>query len=136
MSAHVNFADDDGTVTGINVTPMVDIMLVLLIVFMVTASFISESVIKINVPKVADTETNTTVSLAVSINEKGELYLKNAKQLDAGGLKDGLIREVAYNPNVHVTLAADSKLPYQRVVEVLDIIKQAGIAHVALISQK
>lgn len=136
MSAHFNYMEEDGTVTGINVTPMVDIMLVLLIVFMVTASFISESVLKINVPKVADAETSTTVSLAVSINEKGELYLKNAKQLDAGGLKDGLIREVAYNPNVHVTLAADSKLPYQRVVEVLDVIKQAGIAHVALISQK
>jgi len=134
MSAPI-LQDDDGTVTGINVTPMVDIMLVLLIVFMVTANFVSESFLKINVPKVADVETSTTPSLSVAVNEKGDLLLKNAKQ-DAEGLKAGLIREVSLNPNVRVTLTADSKLPYQRVVEVLDIIKQAGVSRVALASQK
>jgi biopolymer transport protein ExbD len=127
--------EDDGTVTGINVTPMVDIMLVLLIVFMVTANFVSESVQKISVPKTADAETSTTPSLSVSVDEKGELLLKNSR-LDAAGLKAGLIREVGLNPNVRVTLAADSKLPYQQVMDVLDIIKQAGVAHVALLSQK
>ena len=135
MSANPISLDDDGTVTGINVTPMVDIMLVLLIVFMVTANFVSESVLKINVPKVADTETSTTVSLSVAIDEKGGVRLKNAK-LDAAGLKAGLLREVSYNPNVRVTLSADSRLPYQRVVDVLDIVKQAGVAHVALTAQK
>jgi biopolymer transport protein ExbD len=135
MSTNYSSLEDDGTVTGINVTPMVDIMLVLLVVFMVTASFVSESILKINIPKTADAETSATPSLAVAINEKGEFFLKNVKQ-NPEGLKAGLAREVSFNPNVRVTLSADSKLPYQQVVDVLDIIKQAGVAHVALASQK
>ena len=133
MSA--NYIDDDGTVTGINVTPMVDIMLVLLIVFMVTANFVSESGLKINIPKTQDTETSTTVSLSVAINDKGELLFKSAKT-DAEGLKAALTREVGVNPNTRVTLAADSRLSYQQVMNVLDIIKQAGITKVALASEK
>ena len=133
MSA--NYIDDDGTVTGINITPMVDIMLVLLIVFMVTANFVSEQGLKISVPKTQDTETSTTVSLSVAVNEKGELLFKSAKTtLD--NLKAALTREVGVNPNTRVTLAADSKLSYQQVVNVLDIIKQAGVAHVALTTEK
>jgi biopolymer transport protein ExbD len=133
MSA--NYIDDDGTVTGINVTPMVDIMLVLLIVFMVTANFVSEQGLKINVPKTQDTETSTTVSLSVAVNDKGELLFKSAKTT-ADNLKAALTREVGVNPNTRVTLAADSKLSYQQVVNVLDIIKQAGVAHVALTTEK
>jgi biopolymer transport protein ExbD len=133
MSA--NYIDDDGTVTGINVTPMVDIMLVLLIVFMVTANFVSEQGLKINIPKTQETETSTTVSLSVAVNDKGELLFKSAKT-DAEGLKASLIREVGVNPNTRVTLAADSRLSYQQVMNVLDIIKQAGITKVALASEK
>jgi biopolymer transport protein ExbD len=133
MSA--NYIDDDGTVTGINVTPMVDIMLVLLIVFMVTANFVSEQGLKINVPKTQDTETSTTVSLSVAVNDKGELLFKSAKTT-ADNLKAALTREVGVNPNTRVTLAADSKLSYQQVVNVLDIIKQAGVTKVALTTEK
>jgi biopolymer transport protein ExbD len=132
MSA--NYIDDDGTVTGINVTPMVDIMMVLLIVFMVTANFVSESGLKISLPKTQDSETSTTVSLSVAVNEKGELLFKSAKTT-ADNLKAALTREVSLNPNTRVTLAADSKLPYQQVMDVLDIVKQAGVAHVALASE-
>jgi biopolymer transport protein ExbD len=133
MSA--NYVDDDGTVTGINVTPMVDIMLVLLIVFMVTANFVAESGLKINIPKTQNTETSTTVSLSVAVDEKGGLLFKSAKT-DADHLKAALTREVSFNPNTRVTLAADSRLPYQQVINVLGLIKEAGVAHVALAAEK
>ena len=133
MSA--NYTEDDGTVTGINITPMVDIMMVLLIIFMVTASFVSESGLKINLPKTQDQETSTTVSLSVAVDEKGELLYKSAKTT-VDNLKAALTREVSFNPNTRVTLAADRKLPYQQVVDVLDIIKQAGVSRVALASEK
>ena len=133
MSA--NSFEDDGTVTGINVTPMVDIMLVLLIVFMVTASFVSEQGLKISVPKTQDTETSTTVSLSVAVDDKGDLLFKSAKT-NAENLKAALIREVSLNPDTRVTLAADSRLAYQQVVNVLDIIKQAGVTKVALTTEK
>lgn len=133
MSATV--FSDDGTVTGINVTPMVDIMLVLLIVFMVTANFVSESGLKINLPKTQTTETSTTVSLSVAVDERGSLLYKSAKTT-VDELKAALTRAVSIDPNTRVTLAADSRLSYQQVMDVLGIIKQAGVTRVALASEK
>jgi biopolymer transport protein ExbD len=130
-----NYVDDDGTVTGINVTPMVDIMLVLLIVFMVTASFVTETGLKVTVPKVQESEDSTTISLAVSIDGKGQLFLKGTK-VDVNNLRTSLGQQAIINPNVKVTLAADSKLPYQQVADTLSAIKQAGVSQVALITQK
>lgn len=133
MSAYET--NDDGTVTGINVTPMVDIMLVLLIVFMVTANFVSQAGLKVNLPKTATVDAAATASLTVSINEKGELFLKDVKT-DFDNLKSALAYEAKRNSNVRVTLAADNKLSYQQVIAVLDIIKQAGVTRVALASQR
>ena len=127
--------DDNDLVTGINVTPMVDIMLVLLIVFMVTANFVSEQGLKISIPKTQETETSATISLSVAVNDKGEVLFKSAKTTPEN-LKAALTREVGVNPNTRVTLAADSKLTYQQVVNVLDIIKQAGVTKVALTTEK
>jgi biopolymer transport protein ExbD len=127
--------NDDGLVTGINVTPMVDIMLVLLIIFMVTTSFVSEAGLKINLPKTATAEASATSSLTVSLNDKGELFLKESK-VDIDYLKAVLGREAKINPGVRVTLVADNKLTYQQVMTILDAIKQAGVTRVALASQR
>jgi len=134
MSAALE-ANDDGTVTGINVTPMVDIMLVLLIVFMVTANFVSQAGLKINLPKTATVDAAATSSLTVVIDDKGDLFLKE-KKTDLGNLKTALAYEAKANPNVRVTLAADNKLAYQQVITTLDVIKQAGVTRVALASQR
>jgi biopolymer transport protein ExbD len=128
-------AGEDGIVTGINVTPMVDIMLVLLIVFMVTANFVSQAGLKINLPKTATVDAAATSSLTVVIDDKGDLFLKETKT-DLENLKAALSYEAKANPNVRVTLAADNKLTYQQVITVLDIIKQAGVTRVALASQR
>jgi biopolymer transport protein ExbD len=127
--------DADGLVTGINVTPLVDIMLVLLIVFMVTAHFVSDSGLKINLPKAATTETSVTASLTVSLNEKGDIFLMD-NAVDLNGLKDNLAREAKINPAVRVSVAADGRLPYQHVVSLLDAIKQSGVTKVALAAEK
>jgi biopolymer transport protein ExbD len=126
---------DQDVVTGINVTPLVDIMLVLLIVFMVTAHFVSDSGLKVNLPKAATSEVASTSSLTVTINDQGALHLMD-ESVDLNGLKANLEREARINPGVRVTLAADESLPYRRIVETLDLIKQAGVTRVALASQK
>jgi biopolymer transport protein ExbD len=126
---------DQDVVTGINVTPLVDIMLVLLIVFMVTARFVSDSGLKVNLPKAATSEVASTSSLTVTINDQGALHLMD-ESVDLNGLKANLEREARINPGVRVTLAADESLPYRRIVETLDLIKQAGVTRVALASQK
>ena len=126
---------DDGTVTGINVTPMVDIMLVLLIIFMVAGTFVSEASLKINLPKTETGDSPAAPVLPISVDDKGQLYLRKDK-VDAQGLKSQLIAVVDQDPGVKVTLAADKKLAYEQVISVLDTIKQAGVEHVALVSDK
>ena len=127
--------ENDGVITGINVTPLVDIMLVLLIIFMVTAHFVSDSGIKINLPKAVTTEVSITAALSVSVDSKGVIRLME-NEVDINGLKSNLEREAKLNPGVRVTLAADGKLPYQQIVSVLDLIKQSGVTRVALAAEK
>lgn len=124
-------SSDDGTVTGINVTPMVDIMLVLLVIFMVTAHFVTESGLNVNLPKAATAETAATPALSVTLDSSGALHLMD-QTVDINGLKANLARESKRDPGVRVTLAADGALPYREVVGVLDSIKQAGVTRVAL----
>jgi len=123
------------TVTGINVTPMVDITLVLLIIFMVTATFVSDAGLKVNLPKAASTEAAATASLTVTVTRNGELYLMK-QSVDVNGLTANLTREARLNPGVRVTLAADRKLPYGEVVRILDVIKRSGVTRVALAAER
>jgi biopolymer transport protein ExbD len=127
--------NEDGTVTGINVTPMVDIMMVLLIIFMVTANFVSQDVLKVNLPKTAGAEQVSTVALTVVLDAKGNLVFRNTKT-DLNNLRDALSSEAAANPDVRVTLAADDSLSYKQVIAVLDAIKLSGVKRVALASQR
>ena len=122
-------------VEGINVTPMVDITLVLLIIFMVTATFVSSGALKIALPQAATTEANATASLTVSLDAHGRVYLMKAVTTERD-LGASLKREATRNPGVRVTLAADKTVPYGQVVRVLDLIKAAGIAKVALASER
>lgn len=126
---------DDGVVTGINITPMVDVMLVLLIIFMVTTQFVSESGLEINLPKTATNEVSPTASLMVSVNQQGELFLME-EPVDLNGLKANLEREIGFNPGVRVTVAADGHVAYEQVVGVLDAVKQSGVTKVALASRQ
>jgi biopolymer transport protein ExbD len=126
---------DDGVVTGINVTPLVDIMLVLLIVFMVTAHFVQDSGLKINLPKSVTAEAAVAASLSVTMDHSGQLRLLD-RPIDLNGLKSNLERESSVNPGVRVSLAADQNLPYRDIVRVLDVIKQSGVTRVALASEK
>ncbi len=127
---------DDGVVTGINVTPLVDVVLVLLIILMVTAQFTSNGELKINLPKTAAAEApSQAAGLTVLLDGQGQLFLME-EAVDLNGLKASLAREAELNSSVRVTLAADGRLPYQQVVGVLDAIKQSGVTRVALASEK
>jgi len=128
-------AEDGELVEGINVTPMVDITLVLLIIFMVTASFVSSGALKVALPQASTTEAASTASLTVTLDARGVLYLMKASTSERE-LGFALKREASRNPGVHVTLAADRTVPYGQVVRILDLIKGAGIAKVALASER
>jgi biopolymer transport protein ExbD len=124
-------SDDSNLVTGINVTPLVDITLVLLIIFMVTATFISEQALKVQLPKVVKEEKAPEPALTVTLGSKGELKF-NLKDIDLVGLTQQMAVETSVNPEVKVILKADKDIPYEKLAQVLDSLKLGGVQKVAL----
>jgi biopolymer transport protein ExbD len=122
---------DDDLVQGINVTPLVDITLVLLIIFMVTATFVTEQGLKVNLPKAATQEASPTPALTITVGTGGRLRLMKM-DVDMQSLRADLAHEVQLNPEVKVLLKADKDLPYGQVAAVLDAIKLAGVKRCAL----
>ena len=124
-------SDDDGPITGINVTPLVDVVLVVLIIFMATAPMIARRAIRVEVPKVAKSEKSATDALAVALNDKRELTL-SGKPTTLAELKRVLSAAIAAKPEQAVSLSADKTLPYGDVAELLDAVRSSGIKKVGL----
>lgn len=123
--------EDSLVVSGINVTPLVDITLVLLIIFMVTATFVSEQGLKVHLPKVITRETAPSPALSISMDKEGRLRLMK-KDMTLAELLDQMAREVKLDPAVKVLVKADQDLPYFKVVEVLDTLKLTNIHQTTL----
>lgn len=126
---------EDGVVTGINVTPLVDITLVLLIIFMVTAHFVNDSALKVQLPKAAATEITPPQALNLAVAKDGTMQFLGQK-VDKQALKALLQRELAANPSVRVVVAADEGLVYRDIISILDTVKESGVARVALSAEK
>lgn len=122
---------DEGSITGINVTPLVDIILVVLIIFMATAPMIQQRSMKVDLPKAAQHERAATEALTVVFDAKRELSLAG-KTVTREQLQQSLTRAVALRADVHVLLSADKVVPYGEVVAVLDGIRAAGVRKVGL----
>jgi biopolymer transport protein ExbD len=123
--------DDQNVVSGINVTPLVDITLVLLIIFMVTATFVSEQGLKVNLPKVVTRENAPSPAISVAVGKDGQLKLMK-KDVTLDELRNQMAVEARLDPTVKILVKAEKDLPYFKVAEVLDTIKQAGVNKVAL----
>ena len=120
----------DEAITGINVTPLVDITLVLLIIFMVTAKIIVSQSVPLDLPKAAS---GTEVQVIFSV----VLAADGATQVDSRGVANDdailpLAREAhGKNPELRAVIKADSAVPHGRVIHVLDLLKQAGVSKIA-----
>ncbi len=123
--------DADGPITGINVTPLVDVVLVVLIIFMATAPMIARRAIRVEVPRVAKSDKSATDALAVALNGKHELTL-SGKPTTLDDLKKALSVATAAKPDQPVTLSADKTLPYGDVAELLDAVRSSGVKKVGL----
>ena len=126
-----SYQDPDEPITQINVVPLVDIMLVLLIIFLLTASFISTPSVPVHVPKAYTANPTAPASQALVLNKAGEIFYQNAKT-DRETLKKTLENAAALNPNLRVVLSADADVTHGQVVELLDLVRQAGITQIAL----
>ena len=123
----------------INVTPMADIMLVLLIIFMITTPLL-QSGITVNLPKAKNPldapEADSKEAVVVAMNREGKLYLAK-KQIGEQDLYEYLLQKFSGGEiNRTIFLKADQALPYGRVVEVVNGCRRAGVERIGLMAEK
>jgi biopolymer transport protein ExbD len=124
--------DDNGRmIVDINVTPLVDIVLVLLIIFMVTASYIVNASIKVDLPKAASGTDQARTTLALTLARDGTLFL-NGEKSDEGAVTRFIGGELPKNPDLQAIIAADKIVPHGSVVRVIDLVKRAGVRKFAI----
>lgn len=123
--------DDEAPIVDINVTPLVDIVLVLLIIFMVTATYIVTPSIKVNLPEAATGEPTENSSLGLHLSVDGQLSL-NGETISETNLRATLRDEVAKNKEVVCLIAADKDVSHGDVVGLMDLIRQEGVARFAI----
>ena len=123
--------NDQEAMSEINVTPLVDVMLVLLVVFIVTAPLLTQSV-GVNLPKtVAAAPPPQNPVTLVSIDLAGDIYLDKEK-MTAEQLAEKLSTRHTENPEITVQFEVDEKVPYGKAAEVLAIAQHAGITKLSL----
>ena len=122
--------DPNETITGINVTPLVDIMLVLLIIFMVTAKLIVSKSVPLDLPKAASgSDIQTMFSIVLASDGTTQIDSKTVPGDDAILAQARAAREK--NPELRAIIKADAAVPHGRVIHVLDLLKQAQVAKIA-----
>ena len=123
---------DEKGFDGLNVIPLVDIMLVLLTIVLTTSTFIASGVIPVDLPKAGDTSTASTQCQVIEIDGEGRLYF-NAAVVSLAGLRTaigGLDRSSA------VLIRADQAIALQAFVDVLDLVKTLGFTKVHLQTER
>jgi biopolymer transport protein ExbD/biopolymer transport protein TolR len=120
--------------SDINMTPLIDVMLVLLVIFMITAPLMSSS-LKLDLPKAEAAQPSETPQfLAVAIDAEGRLYL-GEQVLPPEAFRARLQASAKANPQTEVQLRADRHVPYGRVAEALGWIQQAGLTRIGFVTE-
>lgn len=131
MAAKLGGEADD-LISDINITPFVDIILVVLIIFMVTATAIVRQAIDVKLPEAATGSTADDASLAITIDSALHWYL-DGKPTDDSTLRTALrAAKAEKGDKVVCLLAADGSVPHREVVRLIDLVKQEGIAKFAI----
>jgi biopolymer transport protein ExbD len=121
--------NDDDIITGINVTPLVDVTLVLLVILMVTASYVVSRSIPMELPKSATSE-STPTTLTVSIDKDGHTFL-DAETIDEAGLQKRVRAAHSADPETRAVIAADGRVNHAKVVSVIDLLRREDVTKFA-----
>lgn len=122
---------DNEAIADINVVPLVDIVLVVLIIFMVTAPMFIKPTINVNLPKAASGDQTAPSKLNIALTADGRINL-NGAFVDESTVKQKAMDEVAKNADVQAIISADKDVPHGKVVGLLDIVKGAGVKKFAI----
>jgi len=132
MAAHVQ--NDDDIISGINITPLVDITLVILIIFIVTASFVLRHNIPVELPKASTGQESTAGLLNLAIDRQGTLFV-NGQAASLDELPKAIEAARAKDPKVSAFIAADVQAQYGAFARVVDRLRLEGVTDIALDTQ-
>jgi biopolymer transport protein ExbD len=118
---------DDEPIVDINITPFVDIILVVLIIFMVTATYIVKPSIKVALPEAATGEPTASTSLGLHLNVEGDLFL-NGEPTTEPALRATIQSELAKDTDLVCLIAADKDVSHGKVVWLIDLVRQEGVS--------
>src|SRR6476661_2840811 len=127
--------DDDAPIAAINVVPLVDVILVVLIIFMVTAPLVLKPSIDINLPKASTGEATPQTSLNIALGTDGTVTL-NGQPSTLEAITAAASQLALEKPDTAAILAADKSVTLERLTEIIDIVKTAGIKKVAFSIEK
>jgi biopolymer transport protein TolR len=130
MASHIDAADEDG-ITSINITPLVDVFLVLLILVMISSSLLDHREIPVSVPKAANSGEQAPKASGLTMDVDRKVYL-DGLETDSATVTFVLREAVAKDSTHQVLIAADQRLVYEDVVRLLDWVKGAGVRKYAL----
>jgi biopolymer transport protein ExbD len=122
--------DEDETISAINVTPLVDIVLVLLIVLMVTSSYLVNKSISVELPKASTGET-ITPTLSISIDVDGKLYV-DGQVVTEDALQQKIREAYTKDHDVKAILSADGRVKHMQVVSVIDLLRREKVTKFAI----
>jgi biopolymer transport protein ExbD len=124
-----------GGIVGINVTPMVDVVLVLLIIMMVSATYIVSQSLKVELPKTASSDETVSKTYTVTVTKEGNYYY-NDKPVTRDGLQKEFRAALAASKDVNLVITADEDAHHGKVVGVIDLAKVEGITKFAINVEK
>ena len=116
---------------SLNITPLIDVVLLLLIFFMISTTFVAQPGISVNLPKTVSSEKRMGEEMIVTMTKDRSIYL-NEKKTGEQYLLDKFKEEYDKNNNILLVIKADKEVTHGRVVEVMDLAKQAGISRQAI----
>ena len=131
MASKMSSSDNESPISEINVTPFVDIILVVLIIFMVTTPIIMKPSINVNLPKAVSGDETAASPLSIGISANGAIFL-NGKSTSVEDLKNVATQMSKDKPDSQAVISADKDVPHGKVIAVIDAIKSGGIHKFAI----
>ncbi len=129
---HAKAAEDD---TEINITPMLDIVFIMLIFFIVTTSFIKETGIDVNRPQAQTALPRERGNILIAVSGANQIWMQK-KQVDLGQVRALVEGALAENPESSVIIIADEKADTGIVIDIMDQVRLGGVSHIALAAEQ
>lgn len=126
-------SSQDDMMSEINVTPLVDVMLVLLVVFIVTAPLLAPQSLKVNLPKTTAVSQDTKrIAVRMSVDAQGKIELDNQSLTDAQLAE--VLKQRGADPQFQLQIEADKTVPYGRVAELMAIAQRSGVSKLSFVT--